>query len=268
MKHPILFLLLFTLSANAQWTDNGTTITTQDNVGIGTTNPGYKFHVKANSLGEVVGNQSVLTTFEGSVVVNKSKFQVLNKRNSNGSNWSSTSLRLQRTVDSTPQAFIDFGIENKNSDYGLAFGTRNGYGGTQQTRMVIEENGYVGIGTNTPDAKLAVNGNIHTKEVKVDLTGWPDFVFQNNYNLPTLEEVENHIAEKGHLKDIPSAKEVEKNGILLGEMNAKFLQKIEELTLYTIQQQKEIQNLKQENKELKSLTKRMAKIEKLLESNN
>lgn len=111
---------------------------------------------------------------------------------------------------------------------------------------VIMDVGNVGIGTTTPDAKLAVNGNIHAKEVKVDLIGWSDFVFEKGYALPTLEEVENHIKEKGHLQDIPSAEEVEENGINLGEMNAKLLQKIEELMLYTIQQQKEIDELKQQ----------------------
>ena len=89
---------------------------------------------------------------------------------------------------------------------------------------------------------MAVNGKIRAKEIKVE-TNWSDFVFENGYDLPTLEEVEKHIIEKGHLKDIPSAKEVEENGILLGEMNAKLLQKIEELMLYTIDQQKMINQL-------------------------
>ncbi len=102
--------------------------------------------------------------------------------------------------------------------------------------------GKVAIGTDTPDAELTVNGKIHTKEVKVDLDGWSDFVFEEGYELPTLEEVEAHIKEKGHLKDIPSTGEVKENGILIGEMNARLLQKIEELTLYTIQQDKQLHN--------------------------
>ncbi|MGX1928303.1 hypothetical protein [Flagellimonas sp. 2504JD4-2] len=129
--------------------------------------------------------------------------------------------------------------------------------------MIINKHGNVGIGTTNPGGyRLAVNGNIHTKEVKVDLTGWSDFVFNQDYLLPTLTEVEKHIKEKGHLKDIPSAKEVLKNGVLLGEMDAKLLQKIEELTLYTIQQEKKLDMQSQEIEKLKSL------VTNLLESTN
>ena len=99
----------------------------------------------------------------------------------------------------------------------------------------------------TGNHKLAVEGSIGAREIKVESKGWSDFVFEENYELPTLIDVENHINEKGHLKDIPSAKEIEKNGFLLGEMDAKLLQKIEELTLYTIDQEKEIQQLKNNN---------------------
>ncbi|MDO5969786.1 fibronectin type III domain-containing protein [Flavivirga aquimarina] len=109
---------------------------------------------------------------------------------------------------------------------------------------VYYNTGNVGIGTNTPDEKLAVNGNIHAKEVRVDLNNWPDYVFTKTYNLPTLKEVEEHIKEKGHLPNIPSAKEVEAKGILLGDMNAKLLEKIEELTLYILEQEKQLNQLK------------------------
>ena len=103
-----------------------------------------------------------------------------------------------------------------------------------------------------PSNKLDVKGTIHSQEVKVDMTGWSDFVFKKQYNLPTLEEVEKYINEKGHLENIPSEKEVLKNGINLGEMNAKLLQKIEEMTLYMIEMKKDINFLKEENKVLKA----------------
>ncbi|WP_281232410.1 hypothetical protein [Flavobacterium gelatinilyticum] len=108
----------------------------------------------------------------------------------------------------------------------------------------------VGIGIANPTNKLDVNGIIHSKEVKVDMNGWSDFVFKKEYNLPTLEEVEKHINEKGHLKDIPSEEEVLKNGISLGEMNTKLLQKIEEMTLYMIEMKKENELLKTNQKVL------------------
>ncbi|WP_369014642.1 hypothetical protein [Flavobacterium anhuiense] len=133
--------------------------------------------------------------------------------------------------------------------------------GTFQNRNAYF-NGNVGIGTINPTNKLDVNGTIHSKEVKVDLNGWSDFVFKKEYNLPTLEEVEKHITEKGHLENIPSEEEVLKNGINLGEMNAKLLQKIEELTLYSIQQNKKIEEQSKEIESLKSLALRVAKLEK------
>ena len=71
--------------------------------------------------------------------------------------------------------------------------------------------------------------------MKVEATKWPDFVFDKNYQLPTLQEVEEHINKYKHLPDIPSETEVKENGVSLGEMQAKLLQKIEELTLYTIE---------------------------------
>lgn len=108
-------------------------------------------------------------------------------------------------------------------------------------KFTIENNGSVGIGTlNLGNYMLAVNGKIRAKEIKVD-TDWSDFVFEEHYHLPTLQEVEVHIKEKGHLKEIPSAEEVAENGVNLGEMDAKLLQKIEELTLYIIQQEKQLQ---------------------------
>lgn len=99
---------------------------------------------------------------------------------------------------------------------------------------------------------LEVNGKIRTKEVVIETVNWwSDFVFNKDYQLPSLDEVESHIKEHKHLPDIPSEAEVIENGINVAEMQAKLLQKIEELTLYVIDQQKEIKELKNELKVLK-----------------
>ena len=139
---------------------------------------------------------------------------------------------------------------------------------TLNNQNVYYNTGNVGIGTTTPDEKLAVNGNIHAKEVRVDLSGWPDYVFTKTYDLRTLKQVAEYIKNKGHLPNIPSAKEVEENGILLGDMNAKLLEKIEELTLYILQQQKKIDKKDTDildlEERLKAQESRLKKIENLL----
>jgi len=126
-------------------------------------------------------------------------------------------------------------------------------GTAQQNLLLAPVGGNVGIGTKSPDAKLAVNGTVHSQEVRVDMTGWSDFVFKEEYILPTLEQVEKHIKEKGHLEHIPSEAEVLRDGINLGEMNSKLLQKIEEMTLYMIEMKKDISALKVENEALRSM---------------
>lgn len=116
----------------------------------------------------------------------------------------------------------------------------------------------VGIGTDYPDQKLTVKGKIHAEEVIVDLQIPADYVFEKyytgksslkaDYSLPTLEEVEQFTKENKHLPNIPSAKEIQEKGLQLGEMTNLLLQKIEELTLYTIELKKEIEQLKKANK--------------------
>lgn len=113
---------------------------------------------------------------------------------------------------------------------------------------IYYSSGNVGIGTTNPGTyKLAVEGIIGAREVVVTTDAWADFVFEPDYNLMPLNELDNYIQENKHLPEIPTTEEVEENGISVGEMNAKLLQKIEELTLYAIQQQEVIELLKIEN---------------------
>jgi hypothetical protein len=117
---------------------------------------------------------------------------------------------------------------------------------------VLIPGGNVGIGTNDPSHKLAVNGTIKAKEVIVETTGWSDYVFADDYKLAPLSEVEAHIKANKHLPGIPSAAQVAENGVNLGDVQAALLAKIEEITLHQIAQQKELASLKAENAALKS----------------
>jgi len=125
------------------------------------------------------------------------------------------------------------------------------FGGVNGTLMTINGNGNVSIGTTLPDptnAMLTVNGTIHAKEVDVDVNIPADYVFKSDYNLMSLNDVEKYVKTNSHLPDIPSAEEITKNGFKMGEMQNKLLQKVEELTLYVIEQQKKIDELEKKLK--------------------
>ena len=113
--------------------------------------------------------------------------------------------------------------------------------------------GKVGIGTYNPDEELTVKGTIHCEEVLVDLKVPADYVFEkyyegastlkSTYTMPTLEEVEEFTKKNHHLPAMPSAAQIQEEGLQLKEMTNLLLQKIEELTLYTIEQEKRIKSL-------------------------
>ena len=113
--------------------------------------------------------------------------------------------------------------------------------GAAKDRFCIDTLGNIGINTITPKEKLSVRGNIRAIEVKVESSNWPDYVFMDDYKLPTLQQTAKYIKANGHLQDMPTAREVANQGIALGELNAKLLRKIEELTLHLI-------NLEEDNK--------------------
>ncbi len=109
---------------------------------------------------------------------------------------------------------------------------------------LIYNYGNIGLGlSEDPEARLAVNGLIKSKEIDVQPDQWPDYVFQPDYELPSLKSIESYVTNNGHLPDLPSALQVEQEGISLGDMNAILLKKIEEITLYLIEQEKRIQEL-------------------------
>ena len=119
-------------------------------------------------------------------------------------------------------------------------------------KMVLNEDGNVGIGITTPSEKLAVNGNIRAKEIMVEVANWPDYVFEEDYPLTSLPEIEAFIKTNKHLPDTPKAEIVEKEGISLGEMNKLLLKKVEELTLYMIEANKQISKQAEQIKRLQS----------------
>lgn len=115
---------------------------------------------------------------------------------------------------------------------------------TTNSSSIYFNTGNVGIGSQSPDYKLTVNGTVHCSEVKVDVNIPPDYVFEEGYKLRTLEEVKKYIDENKHLPEVPSAKEMEKTGVSVGEMNMLLLKKVEELTLYLLDLKKENEILK------------------------
>lgn len=132
-------------------------------------------------------------------------------------------------------------VNGATLEYGYIVGNNANNLNYNKPWMVFTPSGNIGIGITSPQSKLDVNGTIRSKEVKIEATGWADFVFSEDYKLPSLYEVETHIKAKGTLPDIPSEQEVQENGVNLGDMQVKLLQKIEELTLYTIEQQKQLE---------------------------
>jgi hypothetical protein len=120
-------------------------------------------------------------------------------------------------------------------------------------KMVINSSGNIGIGTTNPGSyRLAVEGVIGARQVKVTTSPWADFVFGSDYYLRPLSEVEDFIKQNKHLPDVPTEEEIVREGNDLGKTDAMLLQKIEELTLYLIALKKDIEILKNENRQLKS----------------
>jgi hypothetical protein len=226
-------------------------ILTNGNVGIGTTTPAAKL--------DIVGDIYI-----------------------DNLDWSTdNALRIREGGSNSYGAFFKYGLNDL-----LTIGTRNS--GSDFIAFQVPRgssnvtfNGNVGIGSTNPDQKLTVKGKIHAEEIIVDLSVPADYVFQkyytgkselkSDYVMPTLAEIESFTKKNHHLPNLPSAQQVQQNGMSLGQMSNALLQKVEELTLYTIEQnkklmlqQEELERLKKENENYKSLAERLSSIEKSL----
>jgi hypothetical protein len=158
-----------------------------------------------------------------------------------------------------PQTLGKITVENTYFDQRsrMIFSTKASSEAGVVKQMVLTENGQVGIGTmltlNPNNYTLAVKGKIGAQEVQVENTSstWADYVFENDYKLRSLNEVETYIKENKHLPEIPSKEEVAENGHKLGEMDVLLLKKIEELTLYVIALKKQLEEQQQQVEILK-----------------
>ena len=194
------------------------TILSSGNIGVGTSTPQSSLHL--NNTAKNIDNFIITTSPTGEVPDN-----IFVVSNQNGS-----------------------GVVKMKNRFGIDQITFNTEGDS------YINGGNVGIGTTNPDSELTVDGTVHCEEVLVDLNvDAPDYVFEKyytgvselkeDYTMPTLEEVEAYTKENHHLPNVPSAKEIKEEGLHLKEMTNLLLQKIEELTLYTIEQEKRIKTL-------------------------
>jgi len=223
------------------------------NIGIGTVNPGTEFNTNQAAYPSYSASDRVLT-------IRSSHLPVLELSRPAGSTIGNRigAIYFTNTTNQADAHRQVAGIWAENdgrTEYPdlmagrLVFMTK-GYAGAAQRKMVLDQDGNLGIGTtDTKGYKLAVAGNMIAEKVKVKLqSGWPDYVFEEDYPLPPLTEVAAYVKANKHLPAMPTAKEVAEEGLDVGEMNRRLLQQVEELTLYIIAQQQEIAAQREVNK--------------------
>ncbi len=273
--------------------NKGITINNDGYVGIWTTTPSHKFEVNGNShfdgdielsAGNYLGtseifaidesglkltnqwDEGILIDEEGNVGIGTenptSKLFVAGK-------LTTTSLRIPESIPGDSLRDITGDILQSSDNEGnvrwISQSLIDDGDWTKNGGNIYRLSGNVGIGTTeTTDYKLSVAGNIRATEVLIEHKDkWHDYVFEDDYNLSSVKDLEKYIKKNKHLPDVPSAKEVMENGINLGKMNGILLKKVEELTLYMIEQQKMIDNqqelMDKQNEEIEKLKRKVGK---------
>lgn len=144
--------------------------------------------------------------------------------------------------------------------YGSASGGTSNWAGYFSGDAYISSDLRIGTTDQYGSYSLSVNGLIACEGVRVEDSGtWPDYVFKSDYNLMSIKDLEKNIQQNGHLPGIPSAKQIEKEGFELADMQRRVLEKVEELTLYTIDQEKRIEMLQDRMEELEKENKKLRK---------
>ncbi|NVM62172.1 hypothetical protein FHW88_000448 [Mucilaginibacter sp. SG538B] len=238
----LIFILFSTIIARAQWSTSGTITSTNNSVGIGTaTNLGGRLMVMGtiNSVVSGAGGDNNNYLFSNPNAANTTN-------DPRGGIWLDNDGRVKlRSV----------------TGYGFAFRST----GDTFDILNINDNG-MSIGTQTMPSgyKLAVNGSAIVTSLIIKLnSNWPDYVFKPTYQLPSLAEVKSYIDQNQHLPEIPSADEIAKDGLNVGEMNKLLMKKVEELTLYLIEKDDKEQEQKKINQ---NYANQIEKLNKQLES--
>lgn len=250
MKKNLIFMSVLAMSyISAQiYTPTGSVNTTTNsstgNIGVGTSTPKRKLHIVN---GDVYVDGAGVFNFgdDARFIVNKTDLPFMRK----------ATFSMAQYGIASPETVESAELWLSGND-GIRMFTK----GYNKPRMSILNNGRVGIGSINPDSELTVKGKIHAEELKVDLNIPADYVFEkyytgksylkSEYTVPTLDEVERFTKENNHLPSIPSARQIQKNGLNVGEMTNLLLQKIEELTLYLIEQNKRLKKQEEKIEEL------------------
>ena len=256
--------------------ENDNKFTIQDNgrVGIGVLNPSHQLHVDGSvrlnypgrfyiKRSNVTSEQFLSTNGQGGGLMFNATYD------GSGNPQSNSTFTVEAGQHNTSAGYLDFDGNSKNWSFNLS-NSSPGIGSAVSWQRVaffdnsqiilsptgnssdfhLDSNGKLGLGTTNPSHKLTVAGTINSKEIIVEETAGADFVFADDYDLPTLEEIEAFISENNHLPGIAPATEMIEEGVKVGELQIQLLQKIEELTLHVIELNKANQQLLSRNNEL------------------